>query len=88
MGDWNKIHPKSTTEYFSGCTKTTLGGITTAAKANTRGSLYHYSTPAVEIKYIGEELYTLLLSILPYEPVDDCDTRYLNHSHQPVINYF
>ena len=33
-----------------------------------------------------EDVYALPPSLLPCDPVDGCDTRYLNHSHQPVIN--
>ena len=31
-------------------------------------------------------MYALPPSPLPFDPVDGCDTRHLNHSHQPVIN--
>ena len=40
------------------------------------------------MKYMAEDLYALPLSLLPCEPVDGCDTQYLNHSHKPIINPF
>ena len=38
------------------------------------------------LKYMAEELYTLLSTLLPCEPVDGSNTRHLNHSHPSVPN--
>ena len=39
-----------------------------------------------QLKFMAEELYALPSSLLPCEPVDGSDIRYLNHTHPSVPN--
>ena len=39
-----------------------------------------------EFKFMSEDLYILPPSLKPCEPVDDSDTRYLNHSYVPIVD--
>ena len=39
-----------------------------------------------QLKYMAEELYALPPTLLPCDPVDGSDIRYLNHSHPSVPN--
>ena len=39
-----------------------------------------------ELKFMAYDLYPLLLSLKPCEPIDLTDTRYLNQMHAPLIN--
>ena len=37
-----------------------------------------------ELKFVPDDLYILLSSLKPYEPIDRSDTHYLNQSHAPI----
>ena len=39
-----------------------------------------------ELNFMSENLYVLLLSLKPCEPIDSSDTLYLNQSHAPIVN--
>ena len=39
-----------------------------------------------ELNFISEDLYILPSSLKTYELMDGSDTRYLNHSHVPIVN--
>ena len=35
---------------------------------------------------MAHDLYPLPPSLKPFEPIDSTDTRYLNHTHAPLVN--
>ena len=45
-----------------------------------------FKSDGPKLKYMAEELYALPQTLLPCDPVDGSDIRYINHSHPSVHN--
>ena len=58
----------------------------------TRDSCYfiqHLSKRNIlELKYMAQDIYNFLQSLLPYDLFDECDNRYFNHSHLQLLTLY
>ena len=83
-------------EFMSDKTRNKVGKLTyqvsgpfVITKATGHGSYYarkFKDKNSAEQKFMVEDLYPLPPSLLPYDPIDGANVRYLNHSHPSITH--